>query len=646
MSLMTPRLDDRSFQDIVDEAKRLIPKYAPEWTDHNLSDPGVALIELFAWMTESIIYRLNQVPDVLYIKFLELFGITLFPPSAAVADLTFRLSTPVPEPVRVRAGTEVATVTPPGEDPVLFMTDNDLVIVQPHLKSALTASASAPNRYRLVWDELRFERGSVTCFTSLQPNDAIYFGFEESLARNVLRFDFVAPPQGVGVNPESPPWAWEAWSGESWQAVRVRSDETGGLNRDGAVVLELPARHEGLQLGPEQAHWVRCRLAPPLPGQSTYQQSPAISALHASTIGGVVSAHHARPYAREMIGRSDGQPGQVFRIAHPPVLPRRFDENIEVILADGTVESWTEARNIANASDHDLLYVWDAAAGEVRFGPRIRYPDGSERQFGKVPPDGAEIWVTGYRYGGGTKGNVGSNTLTVLQTSVPFIDSVTNLDAAKGGVDAETIENAKERGAMTLRTGDHAVTAEDFERLTLEAAPSIARARTLPPARPGEPVRVLIVPRVQVPPDRLSLDDLAIPSQTYEQVASYLEERRLLGATVEIGPPKYQGVSVVARVHGQPGRDPDLVRQRALTALYRYINPLTGGVDGEGWPFRRDLNIAQIFALLSEVEAIARVDEVLLFEVDAVTRQRARAGRQQITLDDDALFLSFRHIVV
>ncbi|MEI7925312.1 MAG: baseplate J/gp47 family protein, partial [Chloroflexota bacterium] len=180
----------------------------------------------------------------------------------------------------------------------------------------------------------------------------------------------------------------------------------------------------------------------------------------------------------------------------------------------------------------------------------------------------------------------------------------------------------------------------------LEAAPSIARARTLPPARPGEPVRVLIVPRVQVPPDRLSLDDLAIPSQTYEQVASYLEERRLLGATVEIGPPKYQGVSVVARVHGQPGRDPDLVRQRALTALYRYINPLTGGADGEGWPFRRDLNIAQIFALLSEVEAIARVDEVLLFEVDAVTRQRARAGRQQITLDDDALFLSFRHIVV
>ena len=64
MTLPPPRIDMRSFQDIVDEAKRLIPRYAPEWTDHNLSDPGVALIELFAWMTESIIYRLNQVPEI------------------------------------------------------------------------------------------------------------------------------------------------------------------------------------------------------------------------------------------------------------------------------------------------------------------------------------------------------------------------------------------------------------------------------------------------------------------------------------------------------------------------------------------------------------------------------------------------------
>ena len=68
MALPAPNLDDRKFQDIVDEAKRLIPRYCPEWTNHNLSDPGVALIELFAWMSEMVLYRLNQVPDRLYVE--------------------------------------------------------------------------------------------------------------------------------------------------------------------------------------------------------------------------------------------------------------------------------------------------------------------------------------------------------------------------------------------------------------------------------------------------------------------------------------------------------------------------------------------------------------------------------------------------
>ena len=63
MSLPTPELDDRRFQDIVDEAKRRINRLCPEWTDHNVSDPGVALIELFAWMTEMTLYRLNQIPE-------------------------------------------------------------------------------------------------------------------------------------------------------------------------------------------------------------------------------------------------------------------------------------------------------------------------------------------------------------------------------------------------------------------------------------------------------------------------------------------------------------------------------------------------------------------------------------------------------
>src|SRR5438874_6750124 len=107
MSLPAPNLDDRRFQDIVDEAKRRITRYCPEWTDHNVSDPGIALIELFAWMTEMILYRLNQVPDKHYVKFLELMGIRLFAPVAARADLVFWLAAPLPSAVRIPIGTQV-----------------------------------------------------------------------------------------------------------------------------------------------------------------------------------------------------------------------------------------------------------------------------------------------------------------------------------------------------------------------------------------------------------------------------------------------------------------------------------------------------------------------------------------------------------
>ena len=109
MTLPAPNLDDRRFQDLVDDAKRLVQQRCPGWTDHNVHDPGVTLIETFAYMTDQLLYRLNRVPDRVYVKFLELIGVRLFPPTAARGGVTFWLSAPLPDDVLVPAGTEVAT---------------------------------------------------------------------------------------------------------------------------------------------------------------------------------------------------------------------------------------------------------------------------------------------------------------------------------------------------------------------------------------------------------------------------------------------------------------------------------------------------------------------------------------------------------
>ena len=88
MPLQAPKLDDRTFEQIVSEAKTLIPRYTQAWTDYNESDPGITLIQLFAWMTDMLLYRLNQVPELNYIKFLELLGIKPRPAQPARAEPT------------------------------------------------------------------------------------------------------------------------------------------------------------------------------------------------------------------------------------------------------------------------------------------------------------------------------------------------------------------------------------------------------------------------------------------------------------------------------------------------------------------------------------------------------------------------------
>lgn len=648
MALPVPELDDRTFQDLVDETKRLIPRYCPEWTNHNLSDPGVALIELFAWMSEMILFRLNQVPDRLYTKFLDLVGIEPFPPSVARTDLTFWLSAVLDHPVVVPSGTAVATARGTAADgEVTFSTVEDLVVTPPELISAKTAQAGDEQMLVDAWDDLRFDDGEVVCFGSdpLVPGDAAYFGFANDLSGVVLRLTIGARIQGIGVDPHDPPLAWEAWTGEVWSVLPVYDDTTGGLNRDGQVQLRLPRRMAPLTLGGTRAHWVRVRLLAARPEQPDFQASPRIRSLRADALGGTVGAEHAGTVGPEILGRSDGSPGQELTLARTPVLPRREGERIRVVTAERS-EDWTEVPDFTASGPTDRHYTLDSASGRVAFGPSVRYADGSARQHGAIPPEGAEIVIDRYRQGGGAAGNVGAGTLTGLRTTIPYVDRVTNLEAAGGGVDAETPANAKLRGPLTLRTGQRAVTVRDFERLTLEASSEVARVRCLAPSGPGEAVRLLVVPGLRGRPEEHQLDDFALPDVLVAAISDHLEPRRLLGTTVDVGTPYYQGVSVAALVQALPGRPPTIVRQRALDLLYRHLDPLVGGTAEQGWPFDTDLNASTLAELLEAVEGVERVEEVLLFEFDLRTGTRHGVGREIIQLDRQTLFLSARHQVV
>ena len=190
------------------------------------------------------------------------------------------------------------------------------------------------------------------------------------------------------------------------------------------------------------------------------------------------------------------------------------------------------------------------------------------------------------------------------------------------------------------------MTSGDFERLTRESSIEVARARCLPAQRPGAPVRVLVVPQVRTAPATHRLDDFAISDQLLGQIRQHLDDRRVVGTAVEVGTPYYQGVSVAALLRARPGRPASLVRQRAADLLSTYLNPLTGGPDGDGWPFDADLNTAALGQLLEAMEDVERVEEVLLYEYDLRTGRRLGSARDLLQLDRHSLFLSAAHQVV
>lgn len=251
----TPNLDDRTFEDIVEEALRLIPQYCPEWTNFNPSDPGVTLVELFAWMTEMVIYRLNRVPDKNFLAFLDLMGVRLQPPQPARALLTFSISDKAAS-VPVRRGTGVAT-QPTGDRPALtFETDHDLVVVRNELVAAYSCWGESYQDLRPVLQGHVAE--GLEAFGGARRIERFLYLSHESLAGfsdpAVLTLRFATPRAGRRELPKM--LEWEVWTGSQWQEL-----EPGGLLLErNSVSFRGPSEIAPGSVNDTEGYWIRGRL--------------------------------------------------------------------------------------------------------------------------------------------------------------------------------------------------------------------------------------------------------------------------------------------------------------------------------------------------------------------------------------------------
>lgn len=645
--LPSPNLDDRRFQDLVDDAKRMVQQRCPEWTDHNVSDPGVTLIETVAFMADELFYRLNRVPDRLYVTFLDLLGVRLHPASAATVDLTMWLSSALDEEVLVPAGTEAATERTEVDEAVVFTTTVDLRIPPRRLAHVATVAGGddGGSGGEPVARDLT-DREPFACFSEPPAlGDVLLVGLDDAAPSCVVVVRVDCDVQGVGVDPRRPPLVWEAWDGLAWVACEVADDGTGGLNRPGDVVLHVPGGHVASVLGQTRAGWLRCRVVEPDDGFPAYSASPTLRDASAFTIGGTVAAVHAETVLDEVVGLSEGVPAQTFPLERRPVVAGARTV-LEVASGSGW-EQWTEVDSFAGQGPDDRVFRLDRAAGELVLGPAVRAQDGTVTSYGAVPPKGAPLRLPSYRAGGGPTGNVSAGAVRVLRGGVPFVDRVENRRPALGGVAAETVDQAKVRGPLALRTRDRAVTAEDYEQLALAAAVEVARVRCIPAGDGADAgaVRVLVVPSAVPTADgALRFEDLVPSPEVLAAISSDLDDRRPVGARVLVEPPYYQGVTVVARLTARARSAPGMLEDEAVRALNLYFDPLTGGPDGAGWPFGRPVQAGEVYAVLQRLPGTEIVEDVKLFAADPLTGRRGEPV-QRIDLDRHALVFSFRHQV-
>jgi predicted phage baseplate assembly protein len=665
-------LDDRRFDQIVAEARRRIPGYTPEWTDLNESDPGITLVQLFAWLSEMIIWRLNRIPDKVFIKFLDLIGVQLAAANPAQVELTFTLSAPrLGRAVLIPRGTRVSLAEAADGRPVIFETDDNLFAVSAQIGGIQSYDGT---QYDLVTEASRVARQFFFPFGERpQKGAALFLGLTEAFppGRHTLTIHaHTADLQGGSAdgdpNDLTPPVQarWEYWAGDRWQPLAVVSDTTVALTRSGLVLFDAPVPPAAMEIArdglgllkrPEDPRlfWLRFRIEQVL--GSGFELVPRLDDVLLNTIG----ATNAATVTDELLGASNGTPGQQFRLGNAPVLAESLQLDV-LEKADADFVPWRAVRDLSHSKRDDRHYVLDTATGTVTFGddshgaiPPVLVEERPNVASGGRGAPIANIRARVYRWGGGAAGNAGAGKITSLESTIPFVSAVTNLRPAEGGEDAETLEQAKARVPLDIRSRSRAVTAEDFEHLARQTPGArIRRAKALPlhhpdlePRRPAGSagpvtrvhvpgvVTVLVVPESRDPKPVLR-------EETRLRVERHLEQHRLVSTEIHVAPARFRRVEIEARVVAKPDADSGRVQRELIDRLLTYFHPLTGGDLKEGWEFGRSIFFSETYRQILTLDGVLRLSaDALVTYVDDVAQPRC----EDIPLAADELVWSSVH---
>lgn len=683
MPLKLPTVDARSYEQLVSDALARIPVHTPEWTHTGASDPGVTLVELFAFMAESLLYRANLIPERNRLKFLQLLGQPLraAAPARALVALSNgakplrNLTLPAglefvagALPFRSEAGLDVPPVAAhvclkqrvADPAPELLLYYEQLYQATGRDWLAATGGSADDEFTPLLYETAALaDLGEAVDLGAHSVDGALWIALlapgkddapedvRAALAGRTLSIGLVPAPlrlaaQIVPGTPAAAPPALAAWmpavhqaAGPDGQAPYLRLDTVtpaGFPQQAGVVQVTLPLRKEDIATWPE-AEPLEAGVGnlPPLLTDDALN-ARLVSWLRLDGLAGAGvrlawAGLHCTPVtqrhrvAREWLDPGDGSEDQQRRLAHGQVLA-------DSVRLEVGGEAWTRIDELGAAPMEGQagarVFALDAEDGRLLFGNGAQ----GARPLGEM--------TVAYDWSAGRAGNVAAGAIN-RSAELPADFKVLNPVAAGGGTDAESADEAERRIPLVLRHRDRAVSESDFREI-LQAAPGADLGRVevlaawhpeLSPALPGDQpgvVTAMVIPRLDP-----AHPDAPLPDADFiDALCRHLAPRRLVTCEVLLRPPVYTGVWISVGIDIVAGAQVAVVREAVRRALADYLSPLPPALRGielpapgleNGWPLFRAVTANELAAAVARTTGVAGVAELLLADASGSRRE-------------------------
>ena len=606
MTLESVQLDNLNWREMVEGIRgRIAALSGEQWTLHAPVDPGVTLLEVFAYLLEQRIYWLDQIPPALLNALLGLLGEELLPTQVATTLLNFQAENGQAV-LSLPPGTEMRREADPH---ICFSTVSGLTLLPVTHVELGTRDGDRTTDLERGWQVRLFpaiktaaEFKLTLWFATRLPNIPV----GEPLA---LFFELDAPaaisPHWSGdaaVNVSPPAMLHWQYSGampglRKMFTIDQIEDGTCGLRRSGVIRITIPQDWTPVaqdnQLGVAYALWVSTK-------EVTFSAPPRLLGL----IPNVAIARHQCsvegpfPDLETEVRNWLAIPRRELQL--PSDLPPPIEQSIELSLRerDGNLYRWYLTHDFARHGPEDRVFTVDRERKKIGFG------DGLTGRLPVLDKNADTLLQLRYLAGGGSTGNLGRNLTWTPAENLPI--RAVNPIPANGGAEPETATAARERTGASLHAIERAITAPDYVVLaTTTPGVAVRRAHAAVGYHPDFPctpvpgvVTVFIVPDV---PRRETVhaDDVYVAAPQPDpgmlhMVRTRLDERRLLTTEVYVLGVRYVPVSVAVTVTGNPD-DQSMIREQVEHDLASYLDPLIGGEFHTGWPFGEPVRPSTLF---------------------------------------------------